>query len=267
LTNSEYHADHSRVSHSMLEVFRRSIPEYHGRFVSHTIPAPDQTPSMLIGSALHCRLLEPDQYQSRYATAPEVDRRTKDGKAQWEAFLTLNAGKDVLTAGQSEQVAAMALGVARNQLAQSALIRPGDAEHVVRWVDLGTGLACKARLDKLLTTNGIVLDLKTTADPSPEAFAKSVANYGYHCQAAWYLDAANSETGGSAADFLLIAVGSQEPFECVCYSLEADAVKLARQQNARDLAELAGRIESNNWESRWSGVQQIDLPRWAYPKN
>jgi hypothetical protein len=52
------------------------------------------------------------------------------------------------------------------------------------------GTPCKVRPDLYNSKDsGIVLDLKTTIDASPKGFAKSVRQYGYLFQAAWYMTA------------------------------------------------------------------------------
>ena len=40
-----------------------------------------------MGTALHCLLLEPGEFDKRFIVSPKFDRRTKQGKADEEAFL------------------------------------------------------------------------------------------------------------------------------------------------------------------------------------
>jgi hypothetical protein len=57
---------------------------------------PEETPALTFGSALHTLVLEPNEFNKRYAVLPECDRRTKEGKAIYEDFCLSNAGKTVL---------------------------------------------------------------------------------------------------------------------------------------------------------------------------
>jgi hypothetical protein len=41
------------------------------------------TPAQLLGTAMHCALLEPDRFRRDYFLPPKADRRTKVGKAVW----------------------------------------------------------------------------------------------------------------------------------------------------------------------------------------
>ena len=45
-----------------------------------------QTPALQLGSAVHCAVLEPEEFGKRYALA-EFDRRTKEGKAAYQEML------------------------------------------------------------------------------------------------------------------------------------------------------------------------------------
>ncbi len=68
----------------------------------------------------------------------------------------------------------------------------GMPEVSIFWTDKETGIPCKARLDYLKPQ--AVVDLKTFTNqygmPIRRAIARQMANYRYHIQARWYLDAA-----------------------------------------------------------------------------
>ncbi len=67
----------------------------------------------------------------------------------------------------------------------------GHPEVSIFWADAATGIPCKARLDYLKPQ--AVVDLKTFTNqfgmPIRRAIARQMANYRYHIQARWYLDA------------------------------------------------------------------------------
>lgn len=51
---------------------------------------PKTTDALIFGQLFHTLVLEPDTYAKQFAVAPEVDRRTKAGKQEWEDFLAVN---------------------------------------------------------------------------------------------------------------------------------------------------------------------------------
>lgn len=52
-------------------------------FICYKVQEWKQTPAMLMGEVVHCRLLEPDEFSKRYRIAPNVSASTTEGKAVW----------------------------------------------------------------------------------------------------------------------------------------------------------------------------------------
>lgn len=75
MTNAQYHAAEG-VSKSDLDLVHISPAHYKARKGNTA-----QTPAMLIGSALHKLVLEQESFDKEFAVLPEIDRRTKEGKA------------------------------------------------------------------------------------------------------------------------------------------------------------------------------------------
>ena len=58
----------------------------------------EETKALKVGKYVHALVLEPDAAVTGFAILPEgIDRRTKDGKATYEAFMSTAEGKTVLT--------------------------------------------------------------------------------------------------------------------------------------------------------------------------
>ena len=92
MTNREYHADPA-ISKSDLDQIHRSPMHWQYR---KTHP-PEQTPALLVGSAVHKMILEPSGFADEFAVAPETDRRTKAGREAYQAFQESATGKTVIT--------------------------------------------------------------------------------------------------------------------------------------------------------------------------
>jgi hypothetical protein len=73
--------------------------------------------------------------------------------------------------------------------------KPGWSEVVIE-ADL-FGVKCKARIDRLTADCGAIIDCKKcqVGKADQESFAKSVANYGYHIQAAFYAEVVRAAVG------------------------------------------------------------------------
>lgn len=248
----EYHA-HPAVSKSVLDKMARS-PLHARAYLDGMRDEP--TPAMLFGTALHAAVLEPVAFANEYAVF-DGDRRTRAGKDAYEAILS--SGATVISRGDYDAIRAMALSIRQHPVA-GKLFAEGVAEHSVFWDDADTGLACKCRPDWWTPSSALIVDLKTTEDASPEAFARSVMNYRYHVQAAHYM------TGAQAERFLFVAVEKKAPYAVAVYELDEDALNLGHTLRERDLHTYSLCQASRVWPGYSTEVETLSLPEWAFPK-
>lgn len=185
MTEQEYRS-HPALSRSELWWFHRSAEYFKYRKEHPSEP----TAALLFGQVAHKLLLEPEDFYTDFAVAPAVDRRTKDGKTIWQAFVDDSAGKTVVDAATYEQAVEMTDIAKANPLVAELL--NGQHEEPFFWTDPDTGVQCKARLDSWhRDENGVpvVVDFKTTSDASYRSFQKDVEKWGYFFQAAMYSEA------------------------------------------------------------------------------
>ena len=113
-----------------------------------------------------------------------------------------------------------------NKQASDLINQQGPCEQAVRWIEEQAEVLSKAMRDKIACGGTLIVDLKTSADPTPQGFAKSVVNFGYHRQAAWYLDGHAAATGNDAVGMVFIVVGKEPPHDVACYELDYEAITL-----------------------------------------
>lgn len=263
-SSEEYHASLSEDSHSSLQTFRQSVERYAAERVFCTMYREPPTPAMQLGSLLHCMVLEQESLESRYVVKPDgIDRRTKAGKEQWERFEATANGKTIIMADDLNLASAMRDGIMRNPHARAALEDDGISEASIRWECPETGCPLKCRIDRL-HHSGLVVDVKSTEGVSPEAWSRTVFNFGYHLQAALYAEGVR-QVIGLDRPFLFIAVSKTPPHECCTYLLNERAIQLGRDENLKTVKELVDRRASGDWSGRWSNrIHEINLPAWAY---
>lgn len=261
MENTAYHA-HPAVSKSHLDLIARSPLHYWARYLDPDRVTPEPTAAMRLGTALHTHVLELNRWDEEIAVAPPMDRRTKAGKESWAAFEADAAGKTVITADDAEQVMAMGRAVMRHPAAAMLLGLPGKAETTHMWTDAATGLDCKCRPDWLTNDGSIVVDLKTTKNASLHGFKRSVADYRYHVQAAWYLHGIEQATGRRPDQFIFICVESTAPFACAVYAADSEMIERGHDQAMRDLAKLAVCKAADSWPSYSDQIETISLPGW-----
>ena len=205
MTEAEYRKSPA-VNKSSLWWIRKS-PAHYKWFLEHP---PADTPALRLGRAIHAAILQPQEYRMHYVTQPDgIDRRTKEGRALYESFRLEAEGKEILTAEEHAQVDSIAGSVMQDEKA-AALLAGCKVERSIFWTDSSTGIPCKARIDAMKP--GIVIDLKTCADASTDAFLLDAIKYGYDVQAAHYLRAVRAVSEEAPLQWYFIAVEKAPPF-------------------------------------------------------
>ena len=183
-----YYSDYSFVTNSQLGLIKRSPATYQ-----HYRDNPSDRPitkALNFGKAFHMCMLEHDKYKKEVVVEPDVNKRTKAGKEEYQKFLTLHEGMTILSHDEDESLSGM-----RKKLTSSVeameLLSGGIAEQVNVWNDLDSKIPCKGKADYWNKDRNILVDIKTTQDSSPDGFRKSAYKYGYDRQAAFYLDGFN----------------------------------------------------------------------------
>jgi PDDEXK-like domain of unknown function (DUF3799) len=224
----------------------------------------EPTPSMKNGTRTHCAALEPHALAERYMVRPpEIDVRTKDGKA-WLA--SVPSGVEVCTAEEMAASQAQAASLRAHPII-GPLLAVGQAEVSAFWIDPATGVLCKCRPDWVAPAGDggrILVDVKTAIDASPQGFAKAVANFGYHMQDAHYTDGYALASGKPVLGFLFAVVESSPPYAAAAYMLSDEDRERARGINAELGRRYATALRTNTWPGYSAEVGLISLPPWAF---
>jgi hypothetical protein len=248
-SNAEYHADPA-VSASHLHAVAASPYHYWKRHLDPNRQQLEPTAAMRLGTLVHCAVLEPDELLQRYGVCGP--RNTKAGKEQAAAM----AADGIEAVSETDMTLALSMAAAvREHPAAAALLQAGKAEQSFWWDDMTTGLRCKCRPD--WCRGGTLVDLKTTTDASPAGFAKSVANFRYHVQAAHYL------AGTFAERFVFIAVEKTYPYAVGVYKLDAEAMAHGAELRRVNMQTIADCRAIGEWPGYSTGVESLSLPSWA----
>lgn len=249
------------VHHSILRHFNRTAAHAREAIVN---PA-DSTVAQAEGWAAHLAVLDPDRFALECIAAPKFDKRTTTGKEGWAAFQAGNAGKTILTQDEHALCLRIRDAVWAHPTARELLMGAGANEVSALWTDADTGLAVKARLDRLTSLAGwpVVMDLKTARNASPAAFARDVHFFHYHQQGALYLDGCDA-LAPHPRKFVFVAVEKEPPYAVAVYELEQDAIDLGRDEYQKHLVAYARCIETNRWPGYPESMGYISVPSWAF---
>jgi PDDEXK-like domain of unknown function (DUF3799) len=214
------------------------------------------TPAMLLGSAIHKAILEPDFFVNEYSVYPGT-RRGKD----WELFLESHKNTEILTESDYITVS-RCKNYVRSFPPAIKYLQEGEAEISMLWEDGETGIVCRGRIDWLVCPN-IIIDLKTTKDCSSIEFGKDVAKYGYHLQLAYYYDGYKAITG-HIPECKIVAVEKIAPYECSVFSIDDDIIEEGRFQYKELLKKLKDCQEKNLFLPAATEEIPLQLPNWAF---
>lgn len=174
-----------------------------------------------------------------------------------------------LLAGEFEQVQAMAATLRAHPLA-ARLLNPdnGVAEQSIFWTDPRWGVERRARLDWATEIDGlpVVVDYKTSTTADPKTVGRKVADFGYHQQHAWYLDAVRAADMSEDPAFAFIFQEKTPPYLVSVIELDERAVNLGRDLNEQALEIFRDCTASGVWPAYAdeTAITTVDVPRWAY---
>ncbi|EHJ6702603.1 exodeoxyribonuclease VIII [Escherichia coli] len=258
ISNENYHAGPG-VSKSQLDDIADTPALYLWR--KNAPVDTTKTKTLDLGTAFHCRVLEPEEFSNRFIVAPKFNRRTNAGKEEEKAFLMecASTGKTVITAEEGRKIELMYQSVMALPLGQWLVESAGHAESSIYWEDPETGILCRCRPDKIIPEFHWIMDVKTTADI--QRFKTAYYDYRYHVQDAFYSDGYEAQFGVQPTFVFLVA---STTVECGRYPVEifmmGEEAKLAGQQEYhRNLRTLADCLNTDEWPA----IKTLSLPRWA----
>jgi hypothetical protein len=246
------------ISASKLSMIHKSFAYY-----KYHIENPIETTAMQFGSALHDAILLPQEFENNYIMLPDCgDGRTKEGKEKRAKFIEMAIDKKIISANDWNKLGIMIQKIAMNE-ACNHMLKDGKPELSMFWNDLDTGILCKGRMD-YYRNDGIILDIKTSNNSNKKSFSKSIYEFGYERQAAFYLDAMTIITGKEHSSFGFIVIEKEPPYEIGLYVLGKKSIDTGRLLYKKDLQKYKDFLKLQPNEIEAKEFEIIDMPEWAH---
>lgn len=258
ISNKDYR---ERDGISSTELKKIMVTPAHYRYWKNN-PEETDTPSLLFGRAAHKYILETYDFYNEFAVAPNVDRRTKEGKEEWARFVAESESKDVITQEQFEQIDSM-----RNAMLSTPFVSKlinGEHEISYFWTDEDTSLKCKCRPDSINHKLKIVVDYKTTDNAETEHFMRQAIRLGYDLQASYYLDGVKANTGEDYV-FVFIAQEKKPPYAVNILQANEIFIRSGREVYKAMLQTYKECSESGNWYGylgEKNEINSLGVPKW-----
>lgn len=267
MTEKEYR-QHPAISRSELWKIRES-PE---KFKFYKENPEEPTPSLIFGQVFHKLALQPETFNQEFVIVPNVDRRTKEGKALWNEFENETVGKTRITAADYLKATEMCTALTEHPIKEVRnyikKLLSGEKEKTFFWKDELTGEDCKCRADCVCEIDGIniIIDLKTVpkSKAKREEFESEAINYGYDFQSGMYLEGVEKNTQKKHL-FVFIVVEKEPPY--AVNILQADELFVKRGYDI--FRELIGIYHDCKVNDNWYGylgkfnmINNLALPAW-----
>jgi hypothetical protein len=222
----------------------------------------EENDAFTLGAYLHALLLDPESIASNFIALGDIDRRTKEGKAEWESAQRRAglSGARIITRPLVQQATAMAQAVRENPAAAQLLNTLTEREITIIG-EIG-GRPAKAKVDGIVRLAGacIVLDVKTTDSAAPRDFAASAAKFGYFHQAAFYRRLVEQNVS-VMDDFVILAVEKKAPYLTAVYRLPFHAIETA-DRRIDELVERWWQVAEGDRTGYALTIQELEPPRW-----
>lgn len=268
VSEKEYRAYPALNFHTLAD-FHRDPRAFHDGFFDDK----DVTPAMEFGTALHCRILEPERFRDEYAvfhapinekTGAPYGANTNAYKEARDNWTQENEGKIVLTEQDAETLGKLIDAYTFHANAAAIMREPIVKEQPVKATiqihpTSDETIEVKGKIDAL-TTAGLV-DLKTTSalddGTGRDRFRYAIYDYKYIVQLAFYRMILREIGFAGDLHCWIIAFEKQEPNRVAVYLFE-DAVIDAAEQTARNwLASWNNARKHDRYRSRFDDVQVI----------
>lgn len=217
--------------------------------------------ALIFGQAAHKWILEPDTFDDEVAILPEINRRTKEGRALYEAFQAENDGKTIITADDFDIIRDMKEALYTDPDIRELLENAKATEQAYVWTDAETGIRCKVKADMITELDGqpIILDYKTTASCADGAFERSCRKYGYDFQSGMYTEGVNISTL-EAHGFVFLAQEKEPPYAPRLYWCDEGFI----EKGKRTFHRLLRQLKECQTTDTWKGYDSTELYEEMY---
>ena len=233
-----------------------------------------------LGTAAHVAVFEPERFPAVYMTSCPCSAVQKNGKVCGCPGQTRHdgewfCGKHNKAAGDPDELDREVLPPSTyhdcNCIAERihghsdlgpAILKEGENELSLIFVDERTGVKCKSRLDRWASTLEWVIDLKTSSKSvAPHKFAITSANFMYHHQGAFYRRAMQS-LGRRVRKTCFAAIETASPYGLCFFAMRDDKLDQYDLMIDANLRKYARCEMTGEWPGYPPNIVMLDMPEW-----
>jgi hypothetical protein len=257
-----YHSNYEYLSTSALKHGLKSMKELRW-FLDGKLER-KASPAFEIGKAFELAMMSPQLIEKQIAVL-DMDARPEPTKTMsaklnkdWlEKFKKENKDKINISADDWQDIEFMLQSFRENYIL-NALVDECTDQLSVYWTDEETGVKLKTRPDLVNLKRGVVIDIKTIPDGSPDSFKRQVRNYDYWLQAIMQIDGI---TKANEAEHILqnnlelvyywLVFEKNPPYNVTLYEFDQQSMAV-KWNDYRNLLEEVAKSQRTN---RWGGYE------------
>ena len=255
------------VSKSQLDDFSKSPKNYYAKYCLNEIEPP--TKAMELGTLLHTAILEPDKLENFvteefiFQKLPAKATRANKDYKEWKTIQIEN-GKKIVSKDDYNQAIEF-VKIINSKPNTKALLTNGFAEKACYAIDPISKLLLKCKVD-YIKSDYTMVDIKSTKDASFTEFEKSIYNFRYQVQAAYYMYVVSLvyDIKISDLDFKWICLEKGLSPDVIVYKPDAGIIELGEKLFRRDLNALSEAMEKREFKGYNDKETFISIPHWAW---
>lgn len=242
-------------------------------FAQYKLIKQEPTEAMIYGKMVHCLILEPDKFNSRFFTFDDSDKVAEIGGAkpratkaykEWKAIVCADAGMRTIISPQDHVHAKIvAQNVLYNRASRRIMEKCPKRERPVEWDYMNFGW--HGYID--LEGDEDIADIKTLPDANRKKAQRAIWDRGYYIQGALYRLAS-----GSKKNIHIIAVDKIGGISV--HTLHERLLEFAMEELRYYVERFNHAVITEAWDEsqdfysdRWDGTFECDKAGWMYAKD
>lgn len=236
LSIDDYHGNTTHISSTQVRTARKSLREY--LWLRSGLIKTSRKSYFDFGNAFELALMDRIAFENNVVLFDESERPEKEKgitshkNQDWKKSI-LNGSKYVIAKDGDESMDTI------NQMVESCyrdaviqkLIKNTEYQVSCFWTDEQTGLRLKSRPDICTTKKKVIVNIKTAADGSPQAFSKDLAKHDYPLQAC--MEITGCLRTGLLEDidtYLWLVVEKNPPFNATLYDFSKSDIEMGMDE-------------------------------------
>jgi len=241
------------VSKSLLWSFNKSPYKWINGITTNV------TDKMNFGSLVHALCLTPNAVEDQFVLSKYDDFRTKEAR-EWRDATALE-GKTIVKEADWQR----ADDIKEVVMDSNYIFGLGACDYEVAAFGKIGGTLIKGMVDILPHRGERLVDLKVTGSIGDEKEMQRLCmNFGYHWQAALYLDLVNGLSEQEPrTKFEFLFIEDQYPYEYAVIRLSDDFIELGRVGYMNAVAKWQNAVSTKKFSPTHDGVLELAKPAWA----